>query len=890
MSEFSGYDLYQATGAAVETPTSEIARKTQKDQVKTPGIPQVTVSRESNPLNKFRTFNYIFTLACIDSASLKDPELLRKKSDYYIIARSGGKGDSKILRPDSASETGIKRNNIETHDQYNYLDKNRLLNESVSTNQQIVDAFNNVSSGRYDFFINNVEIETLMSGDNKTNMAMATKMSFDIYEPYSINGFIETLQVAAIAAGHSGYVSAPFLLKVEFIGYTDDSGDFGNIVRLGNQGTRYFVFTFTGMEITATESGTRYSCKAVPHNEIAYGDANLLKTNSKITGNTVGEILQDFMTQVTKSKEEESKKIREAGKPALHDKYEIVFPSVGPDGLDFTVANKKIMDSDVTDLLTTANNYKFAEQAGDDAKSVKYSSKKTVVHFADGQNIHDCIIAIIRDSDYTKNLLKKLNENTAAVPDDGLVDYFSIQVERTPQGSWDDVTKREMYNYRFVVIPYKIHYTRIPMFENKTVNDKPLKLLARREYNYIYTGKNVDVKTFNLKFNHLYFQAIQTGLANNPIFSASSGIQPKSESNVILTGESKESTQKRISPTTAVMSSVQQGTLTPPHGSGGRQSLSDPYDALVKGLHQAILDNLSMVTADLGIYGDPYFLVTGGIGNYNPKIKTYGETQNGEAAYQTGSIYIVLNFFNPVDVDSETGFLQFPDKTKIAPFSGVFQVTTVKSIFKDGVFEQTLNLIRVPGQPIDTNQQPDADISPVVSVIDAANLPIATESAAIQVSQLDETQLANLSATDLQTADIFGNLGLSTINTNNISGIINQGVPQSLASAQRFGGNLQALTQFSSDLRLAAAGLSNFSQITAGAASVALQKISSIPQSSQIDQGLSRLDQLGVGSAELLNNLQNQQIPALSSIAVKFGSKTSTNPLTTIISQRNTTT
>jgi hypothetical protein len=133
-------------------------------------------------------------------------------------------------------------------------------------------------------------------------------------------------------------------------------------------------------------------------------------------------------------------------------------------------------------------------------------------------------------------------------------------------------------------------------------------------------------------------------------------------------------------------------------GNAARRDYST-YDVLVDNMHKAVLNNIDMVSCELEILGDPYFLCTGGIGNYEPKLLDKGITENGEAPYTTGDVVIVVEFRTPQDAGNKGQDLKFY-KT---PFSGCFRVIKVRSKFNDGMFIQTLSLIRIPGQPEDTS-------------------------------------------------------------------------------------------------------------------------------------------------------------------------------------------
>jgi hypothetical protein len=164
-----------------------------------------------------------------------------------------------------------------------------------------------------------------------------------------------------------------------------------------------------------------------------------------------------------------------------------------------------------------------------------------------------------------------------------------------------------------------------------------------------------------------------------------------------------------------------------------------------------------MISAEITILGDPFYLVTSGMGNYKPEIITYGETVDNEAAYQQGDVFVVVNFRNPIDIDTNTGLLQFD--SKLVPFSGVFRVISVNSTFKDGLFEQRLQLLRVPGQPIDTNQAVETEISPVTSTPNPASAALANLSDLQTINRITEQQLSLLgSSVNGQLTSLVGGL------------------------------------------------------------------------------------------------------------------------------------
>ena len=140
-------------------------------------------------------------------------------------------------------------------------------------------------------------------------------------------------------------------------------------------------------------------------------------------------------------------------------------------------------------------------------------------------------------------------------------------------------------------------------------------------------------------------------------------------------------------------------------------------------MHLALVNSVSRVTGDLDIIGDPFYLVTGGIGNYNPKPSEtqQGVTTDNEADRFYGQVLISLTFRNPVDIDEVTGSLKFESSS--ADASGVFMVTEAASSFKEGVFKQRLKLVRVPGQLPD-NIKPTKAEDTNVNVQDADKISV----------------------------------------------------------------------------------------------------------------------------------------------------------------------
>ena len=698
---------------------------TEEDKFKKENAQQVVQSGERNVLNSYRSITYNFTLAGLNKDYLKDPNKLREGALELIILKSGGKGVLGIAGA-GVDLNEVRKAGQETYDKFDAQAKRAAQSNVDTTNRnlEMTAGFNKESPGRFDMFIENVEIESLMAFNDDSNVSLPSKIKFDVVEPYSVNGFIEALHVAAVSAGYPNYQQASFVLKMEFWGYSDtDIADFKDPEIIENS-TRYYVIGFTGMEVDITERGTRYQCSAVPYDERAFGEPNLLKKSIKMHGTTVSEILSNLITAVNKQVSKSDADGKESTSNSQHNTYAIKFKKWSDtDGWQDDTAGK-IGNSKLAEILKDNTLYKMADP-GDNEKpnaykadkatqptpkqqakapeTVKYSPGKSVVQFAENTNIHDIISSVIRDSEYSRNILKNVK---GSIDQYGMIEYFMVKIEVTNRDVIDEVSKKPFQEITYVVTPYKVHYKKLPNYGSDLVKEEDLKKLSAREYNFIYTGQNLDVINFKLNFNNLFFEAVPISMGNKDTPAQKTGAAPTNSSAVKTTGTDVDTQQQNEVPLNPVKTDP---TYTQVNSSGPNagQPLDDPYSVLAKSMHNSIINSqTSMVSGELEILGDPFYLVTGGMGNFSPKPDGRGKYKDGSANHHYGQLLVTINFRNPIDINSfEDGGMMFFDAKRV-PFSGVYQITKVNSTFKDGMFKQRLNVLRMPGQILDQNLKP----------------------------------------------------------------------------------------------------------------------------------------------------------------------------------------
>jgi len=666
-----------------------------------------------NPLEEFISSNYLFTLSSLSADAVNFPdESYRKGLVGRIILSSGG----------------------------------RFSESRISTAYTTDDN----PSGKYDYFIDNVEMYSQITPSSSTKGTNIVTLDFEVTEPYSMGQFLQSCQIAAVENGHTDYTQAPYLLSLEFKGHTTDNES-------KTVAVRYFPIRMYSINMTITSAGCKYQVKSQAWNELALNDNyNFLKADFAISGKTVVEMLQSGSTslqQLMTSRLLESSKTDEK-KPYLPDEIAIVFPDVvqtiapqdppdngatikeGTAGGGNVLSRVRLTRDEKTNILVQAEgelsalgkasmNFSLA-QGGLDAKKpddpnandknitvsalankkfprnayqVAGNDKEFV--FRKGTSIINAITEVMLMSDYCTGAVT----NT---PKDGFYDWFRIETQAyiitaNKQNENVGVNPKLLV---FRVVPYKIHQS---LFATPNITARGYQQLvdeAVKEYNYIYTGKNVDVLDFKLTLNNNFgvpLLAQGLGAAAGEALMSRLGQAGVAPSDSILPYVPSINGNAKSGGDVAIGTAMGLAKVDRWKSSDGGGD-ADTYKTLVAKQFQARILNLGTekVQADMTILGDPYYLSDSGLGNFTNTNSTnrINLTATGAMDYQSSEVDVLINFLTPVDLNS-SGSLTFPEDIKPEleiPFSGLYKVITVKSSFVKGKFTQVLNLARRANQ------------------------------------------------------------------------------------------------------------------------------------------------------------------------------------------------
>ena len=319
------------------------------------------------------------------------------------------------------------------------------------------------------------------------------------------------------------------------------------------------------------------------------------------------------------------------------------------------------------------------------------SEKARTTQFRQGEKITNIIEKVVKKSKYCR-------DNAVEESSNGVKKWFKIdtQVFLDKNPAAESQVGRSPKIYVYSILEYFSDEAKYTGTTQVAKNTEGLKKLAPKEYNYFYTGKNEDVLNFDLTFNNQFFM---TAFGN---FGQNSGAIATNGGNVVTfqKGDEQDGSQvatedprgqdQRNEPG-AAMQEVNE--IPNPGGSSG----TDIKLQIAEQFHNTLINQtVDMVTAEMEIWGDPFFLPQQ-TGNYNgTATKNPNVLEEGTMNYMQGEVFCVVNFKTPFDYQIAGATMEFPQT--VPQFSGLFSIWAVTNTFSSGKYVQTLKLIRRRGQ------------------------------------------------------------------------------------------------------------------------------------------------------------------------------------------------
>jgi hypothetical protein len=614
------------------------------DRIREYGFPNLV----PNPLEKFASYTTLFTMAALDPEQYNNPITLRNNpaSLKNVIFSSAGR-----------------------------YDKERVLAEPNLRPEYYVDSF---------------KMTNLIAPRKELGLTNAIGFTMEIYEPYSMGLFLQSLQVAALNAGYLNYLNnAPYLIQIDFLGFDENGNSY--IVR---NLTRQFGVTLIGIDFDVNEGGSTYKIEMSPHNHKGFTSIiNSVWTDIRIQGGTIKELLTSGENSLSVALTKESTRMAANAQQALADTFVVTFPQTdGKSSGDNIIANTSMAFD-----MTRGGNYTFGKESevvSPDGRirtsQITIDPNSRALQFGQGQTIVDIITEVILASEYGKKAIQNIDGK-------GLIDWFKINVKiqlKDYDVSRGDYQKTIIYE----VYPYKVHSSIFLKPNAAGTGYSELQKIIAKKYNYIYTGQNNDLLKFDLRFNTTFYTAISPGLKEETA-STDASQQAASDANQVKVATLPSARQ--LLSKTATPRFAKDGTVMA-YKPGGANN-DDVAAAVARDFQNAVLSsNVDLIEMEFEILGDPYFLVDSGVGNYYgpPSTDNPSVTIDGGMTYETNQVYVYVSFNTPLDIDEGSGV--YDVKTVESPFSGIYMITEVETtISKDAVFRQTLKAVRMKGQPKD---------------------------------------------------------------------------------------------------------------------------------------------------------------------------------------------
>ena len=652
-----------------------------------------------NPLHKAASYTTIFTLSGLTEQEIRSKTFLTN-APHDIIARSGGIGNPRISRDPFAGTGGAGA-------------EDRIVRDAFKEfSNEYAESIEILKRG-HDMFVENVNILSTLGPNNERNLANFTKMEFEIHEPYGIT-LIEKVRAATAINGFRDYQDAPLLLTIEFKGF-DENGKpafFPGIEgTLGDQKYAYdgivrkIPILIVRVDFDVNEGGAKYSVVAVPYTDMGFDDRfKFPRTKIPIASNqpslwatTVEKIIREDMETEIKEKKRQyadvykfeiDKEVKtQAQDYATEDESQnFTTPGVAEDiyTLDSNTGPK------VFSSFAQANSFTALPKFFEDAVRGSFGYAQMASNFwvgylnslgyeVDSDN-QDKIISILQSQEFQDRIATK-----------PFIPWFKIKsTVLTDTSRLDKITKMHPKTVIFRAMPYQVHVLKMVGAGMSAKAD--WSSYVRKEYNYIYTGDNVDVQGLRINYKSAYYmrnvREAKTGVED--------GIVATIKQNIL------EAFGREDAPDTTLplrsYPSVLKGRSSVEAINKHNPKAQEFYDYLTN-------PEADMMRIELDILGDPAFLCQD---IYVPSAEKQGpkrpDFDQQLQCFNADSFMpcINLRYRLPSDLNDKEGTMFGGDGKKYREenlfFSGVYQVVKVDNQISSGQFTQTLTCVRLNNQ------------------------------------------------------------------------------------------------------------------------------------------------------------------------------------------------
>lgn len=539
--------------------------------------------------------------------------------------------------------------------------------EDVSTTQ--------TRAGRHpdfqtDFFIDNLQLTTVVGLNAQNKASNAIEISFNITEPYGLS-LLDRLLSACETSGdkNTNYIAQPYLLQIDLLASPTDE----QLTRLNRTNnvidTKRIAIKMQEMKIKPTGSGTTYAVRAIPFNHTAFSiTAAALPVNIKVEAGTVGEFFSNeedfvklFAGEVNSQEERLESELKawfadqdngmtqptpeqvEAQRNAL--KKAIFYNSKSLTAGYNSYMEKIAKDQQLSKLPPTKiafsidkefiNSPMVSNETSQNTNARMIDSRTTVgqtdpgyktvesFNLREGTNIIEVIDQAMAKSQYIKNQIKTIgqirneeqavanynnnNPRTGNTKQPEKLKWYRV-VPSVALSDFDAARNDYSKTILYSILPYSAVNSYHPNFPKTTAASVKSKVV--REYNYVYTGLNQDILRLDIDFDSTYYTQLTT-YRNQVARLGTNALSDPKDYPVTQFGFQANTQQTILPNTIQYVGSNKEST--------GMNTATNPEEKVIADLKKSIYTSQrgDLLNIKMQITGDPDFIKQDDI-YYNP--------------------------------------------------------------------------------------------------------------------------------------------------------------------------------------------------------------------------------------------------------------------------------
>ncbi len=569
---------------------------------------------------------------------------------------------------------------------------------SVNSSEVII-----AETGVTGFNLVDVEIDSIVAPNFLTRNIGGQKFTFKISEPYGCT-LPDKLMAANQALGNKNFLKCPYYISVDFLGYDPASG----APKKPTERVWVWRIMITKLSTELTHQGSMHRFEAIGYNELGNQDQfNLVDVPMNIDianeQGKVGDIIQKYVQK-------------------LNENIEKRFNAKGGGTVPYKIV---IKDEPYDGSIGAPVPSPFEHKVVPDDKFRHSSRNQEKMQLARGTDIGKIVDYLMSNS---KTATEMINPAGDAEEINGETKPYTalhrVDCEVTIDG-FDKKTRDYVRTFTFTVRgTTNVRAVGSATTENAALANGGAKmsyaisqLLLKKQYDYLFTGKNTEVINLDVNFNFMFNVAasMYDGHISNEMSSSgrefdedhfvrqtqNTNFKERQDGQDLNTGGiggmnmtpgGAYAEDLNFSPSVLPMSFVQDGkdpryNVSPGMESANQRSRS-VYAMILNQLYGTFDGNLQ--TIELEIRGDPYWL--GLTNTESPSAKSTETVPN----FINGEHMFLLKFFLPQGIDDEgKPILQLTDM-----YSGFYATTRVVSRFTNGKFTQMLYSTRIPAMSV----------------------------------------------------------------------------------------------------------------------------------------------------------------------------------------------